>query len=259
MLRILTFNILAPCWASPRWYPEGLDAALLSRLYRRESTIKFLEMGTAEADVVCLQEVTDDEFKAIKSAFPHFEGYMTHNDPQYWSQWSDPEIPWEPNGCAVFVRKGVFYSLRFEDRALSDSGNHAVRFVGLHIESGKDVVVWSVHLDSDSELRSLLEQTNRQVEIIAGDINADIRNGHLEDHLFQDALKKVGNFEPTHPFTSTHPAITDHVLTRGVTPVSGDVYDFHLWAIKDEVARLEHNLAICGSDHFPVTVSVRVV
>jgi DNA-binding winged helix-turn-helix (wHTH) protein len=52
--------------------------------------------------------------------------------------------------------------------------------------------------------------------------------------------------------------VLDHVLIRGARPRYGDVIDFGLWAIADEVARIEANFQVSGSDHFPVAASVAV-
>jgi len=266
---VLSFNILAPCWASPKWYPQDLNPDLLDRLYRRNKIIQFL--SSVQADLICLQEVSDAEFKAISAAFPHFKGFMSHNDPSYWSESLVPEIPWEPNGTAILARKNFFTSLQFEDRALSESGNHATRLVA--DQDNLRIVVWSVHLDSEKpqnrklELESLMDQVDWNREIIAGDFNIDVESSNLRHLLgqnqFVDALRAVGNFEGTHPFSSTYYrshtyAVIDHVMTRGLHPVSGDVFDFGFWSIKNETGRIEANLQMCGSDHFPVISTLRL-
>lgn len=262
-LNILSFNILAPCWASPQWYPDGLDADLLDRNYRRKRIIDVI--SASKADIVCLQEVTDVEFKAIKSALPYFKGFMSHNDPSYWSEWIVPELPWEPNGCAILARTSKFTSLNFKDYALSDTGNHAARLSA--VIDGVNISIWSIHLDSDKaqnrklELESLMTRIGDGIEIIAGDFNIDGDSSNLRRSLqqakFVDALKSVGNFEATHPFSNTYYqshvyAVIDHILTRGARSVFGDVLDYGLWSIKNETKRVEATLEKAGSDHFTV-------
>ena len=44
----------------------------------------------------------------------------------------------------------------------------------------------------------------------------------------------------------------DHILVRGGRPLTGDVFDFGVWSIADEVPRIEANLRNTGSDHFPI-------
>ena len=61
-LSIVTFNVLAPLWADPVWYPETMDPALLDREYRRERLAAFLKSQASDTDVFCLQEVAAGEF-----------------------------------------------------------------------------------------------------------------------------------------------------------------------------------------------------
>jgi len=42
-----------------------------------------------------------------------FVGFMSTNDPDFWSNWLVEGIPWGPNGTAVFVRRSAFGSPRF--------------------------------------------------------------------------------------------------------------------------------------------------
>lgn len=53
-LSVLSFNVLAPLWAAPRWYPEKLDPALLDRAWRRERITSFLRGAGRSRDIVCL-------------------------------------------------------------------------------------------------------------------------------------------------------------------------------------------------------------
>jgi hypothetical protein len=81
--------------------------------------------------------------------------------------------------------------------------------------------------------------------------------GLLRRDGYVDVLASVGNREPTHPWSASYYssmrwAVIDHVLVRNGRPVSGDVLDFGLWAITDETDRIEANLRLTGSDHFPV-------
>jgi hypothetical protein len=74
-------------------------------------------------------------------------------------------------------------------------------------------------------------------------------------------LASVGNREATHPFSSAYNrsprwAIIDHVLVRNGSPAAGDVFDFGLWSISDEVERIEQNFRESGSDHFPVGATI---
>jgi hypothetical protein len=95
-LRVVSFNVLAPIWAAPIWYPPELDPALLAREYRRQRIKAFLVSEAERTDVFCLQEVNEPEFAYFSAALSAFDGALAYNDPDFWSNWLVPEIPWEP-------------------------------------------------------------------------------------------------------------------------------------------------------------------
>jgi len=273
-VQVLTFNVLAPIWAGAVWYPADMDVSLLDREYRRGRTQAFLHDVRDQLDVVCLQEVNQAELPYYVAALgPEFEGFMAFNDPAFWSDWLVPGIPWEPNGTAVIVRKSQFADRHFEDIPLTNDGNHAAVFEGRHRATGSTVRVQSVHLDSDSnanrveELRSLMLRYPASpgiVDVVCGDMNEDTVSGSaagvFKREGYVDVLAAVGNREPTHPwstsyYSSVRWAVIDHVLVRNAVPVAGDAIDFGLWSITDETDRIEANLRLTGSDHFPVTAT----
>ena len=270
-LPVVSFNVLAPIWASPVWYPEELDASLLDAAYRRARITAFLAGRAATTDLFCLQEVQESELPAFLAALgPGFDGFMSHNDRDWWSNWVDPAIGWAPNGTAVIVRRKSFSRVAFRDLALSADGNHAALFDGVHRATGRRVRAASIHLDSDlesnrgREVRSLIEQlpvAAAATDVVCGDVNEDAVTGTAGGVLrragFADVLAAVGNREPTHPWSSTYNGaprwgIIDHLLVRNARPLAGDVFDFGVWSITDEVARIEANLRNTGSDHFPI-------
>jgi endonuclease/exonuclease/phosphatase family metal-dependent hydrolase len=272
---VLTFNVLAPVWAAPVWYPADMDPSFLDTEYRRERIVAFLHEHADTADVVALQEVQDSEFAYLARALGEaFVGVMSTNDPDFWSNWLVDGIPWGPNGTAVFVRRSAFGRPRFHE--LDQSTGNSVAWVSARqLATGRTVRFASVHLDSD-------RQVNRQVElaalldtwgsagapdtdIIAGDFNEDTVNGSLSTPLqhagFVDVLAALGNREQTHPwiesyYMSNKWGIIDHVVVRGGEPLSGDVIDSGVWSIDDETARIEANFDAVGSDHFPVVAAV---
>jgi endonuclease/exonuclease/phosphatase family metal-dependent hydrolase len=130
--------------------------------------------------------------------------------------------------------------------------------------------VASIHLDSDfesnrlREARSLMQQlpaASATTDVVCGDVNEDAVTGAVSNVLepagFVDLLAAVGNREPTHPWSSSYNraprwSIIDHIVVRNGRPLSGDVFDFGVWSIEDEVARIEANFRNTGSDHFPL-------
>jgi endonuclease/exonuclease/phosphatase family metal-dependent hydrolase len=276
-LAVLAFNVLAPLWAAPRWYPEAMDPAVLDAAWRRARTIAFLREVAPRLDVVCLQEVEARELRHYADALgAGFVGSFAGHDPHYWSSYLVPELPWVPNGNAVFVRRSAVIAPRFADVALGGTGNHAALVTGTIASNGRPLVAASVHLDSDSnsgrriELQSLLAQwplADRSVDLIVGDINEDTVTGSAAGMFkqagFVDVLATLGNREATHPFSASYNAsprwaIIDHVMARGASPRAGDVFDFGVWSIADEVERIEENFRRCGADHFPLGAQVGV-
>lgn len=276
-MSVLTFNVLAPLWAAPRWYPERVDPALLDRTFRRGRITAFLRDAGRSRDIVCLQEVEAGEMGYYEQALGGgFAGAFASHDPAYWSNWLVPELPWVPNGNALFVRRAALAEFSFGDLSLGGTGNHAVMLSGVLAGSRRPLRAASVHLDADRnngrrvEFQSLLAQwppAPGRVDLIAGDINEDTVSGSLGGEVkragFADVLAVVGNREATHPFSSSYNgatrwAIIDHVLARGATPRAGDVFDFGLWSLSDEVARIEANFRACGSDHFPVAAELSI-
>ncbi len=277
-IKIVSFNILAPCWASPNLYPPS-STPLLDRVIRRDRIIAFLQQQASTTPIVALQETTEVELGYIKNALKNqYDMYAAYHSPSYWSNWITIDPPWEKNGVAILVKKGYLTNVTFQDIALSDSGNHSAYLQGkLKSNPQKAIRIASVHLDSDKsynrdrELKALLQimtPVPGSIDIIAGDFNFEINNGNLKTDLvaagFKDVLTTLGIDEPTHPFSSTYYKTSnftdiDHVLVRNATPVAGQVFNFNLWNLypTNEEARINANFTISGSDHFPVTGTVR--
>ncbi len=130
--------------------PAGARPALLDAAARRARITAFLAARAASTDVFCLQEVQESELPAFLDALGGgFAGAMAHNDPDWWSNWLVPEIPWAPNGTAIVVRRRASRALAFRDIALSADGNHAALFDGVHRATGRRLRAASIHLDSD--------------------------------------------------------------------------------------------------------------
>jgi endonuclease/exonuclease/phosphatase family metal-dependent hydrolase len=268
---MVTFNVLAPVWAAPDWYPPEMDMSLLDADYRRARITSFLAARAPDTDIFCLQEVQESELPAFLAALGSgFAGAMAHNDRDWWSNWVVPAIPWAPNGTAIIVRRQAFSDLTFRDVPLSGDGNHAELVEGIHKPTGRRFRAASIHLDSDVEanrgrearaLMAELPEAAGTTDVVCGDFNEDAVTGKVGGVVkragFVDVLEAVGNREPTHPWSSSYNgatrwAIIDHLTVRGARPLSGDVLDFGGLAIADELTRIESNLRTTGSDHYPV-------
>jgi endonuclease/exonuclease/phosphatase family metal-dependent hydrolase len=269
-LRVVAFNVLAPVWSSPVWYPEDMDTTLLETEYRRARITAFLSRIAADTDIVCLQEVQDSEFQHFMAALgERFNGAMAVNDPTLWANYL-VGTQWAPNGTAIAIRRSVLDGdPRFRDLP-THGGNHVSVVTGTHAASGRRLRAYSVHLDSERtsnrtrELRAVLADASPgtgAVDVICGDINEDTiigsASGLFDRAGFVDVLASTGNREATHPwnttyYNSTRWLVIDHILTRGATPVAGEVLDMGSSTIADEVERIEENFRRTGSDHYPI-------
>lgn len=276
-LKVITFNILAPCWASPSYYPTKA-LPYLPRELRRAKIIAFLK-NNPTADVFTLAEVTKVEFDYIKDALSNnYVGFQSFHAPTYWSNWITIDPPWEPNGNAMFLKKGVFTNIQFSDISLSDDGNHATYAEAIHKSTNKKLRIASVHLDSDhsynrerefNALLSFMPFLENTTDIIAGDFNVDIERATLQQDIlkagFTNILAALGNHELTSPYSSTYYkravwGVIDVVLARNAVPLDGNVFSFGLYQQypNDEDSRIATNMNICGSDHFPVGATVQI-
>ena len=273
-LRVVAFNVLAPVWSSPVWYPDEIDAALLDTEYRRARITTLLSRISADTDVVCLQEVQDSEFPHFMKALGgQFQGSMAINDPELWSDYL-VGAPWAPNGTAIAIRRSVLESApKFRDLP-TYGGNHVSVVTGTHAASGRQLRAYSVHLDSERtsnrarELRAVFADASPEsgaVDVICGDVNEDTiigsASGLFDRAGFVDVLASTGNREATHPwsttyYNSTRWLVIDHILTRGATPVAGEVLDMGGSAIADEVKRIEESFRQTGSDHYPIVGTI---
>ncbi len=272
-LTVVSYNVLAPIWAAPRFYPDGMDVAVLDPMRRRAARQSLLR--TIAFDIACLQEVTESELAALLVDLgPSHAAFLARNGADYWSGWQTPELGWEPNGPAIVVRNDLAIDLVFRDVEVSTAGNHAAVLHLTHRASGLDLRIVSVHLDADEqrtrldELRALLRGLPAlagTVDVVAGDLNEGTAGTALGDALaaagFADALDTLGVSAPTHPVFRPGDdlaslAVIDHVLTRGGRALDGRVVDSGVWAEASSATRIETHLRVAGSDHLPIVARI---
>lgn len=294
-LKVLTFNVLAPCWASPTYYPAG-SVSKLERMYRRNRIISFLNQAVASGvAVIALQEVQIDEYPFFYDALKTlFEGSMSFHNDSYWSSWITADPPFARNGNALFLRKDIFTNIQFSDKPLSDDGNHCVYATAQNKVNAMKFRIASMHLDADNSSRrnnelsalfGILPNQVNTVDIVAGDFNAALSSGNLSNlmrqNAFFNALDVAGIAEQTHPFTTSYNRNTnwgpiDHIAYRsaaiagkasptndGMPTIDNGVVDFNVWkqypsGATYETERISKNFDNCGSDHFPVIATLMV-
>lgn len=278
-LKVITFNILAPCWASPSYYPASASI-YLDRVYRRTKIINFLK-SRPTADIISLQEVTVVEYGYIRDALKKdYISFQSLHDPTYWSNWITENPPWESNGNAVFLKKSRFTNINFQDIALTDDGNHAVYIQATDINTNKKIRIAGIHLDSDRSynrerelkaLFALMLPLNDVMDVVAGDFNIDINYNNLQQDIvhnqFLNVLSELGVNQITSPYSSTYYAhakfgVIDNIIVRNGLPIDGNVNSNGLFELypdpKDEDPRVTANMQITGSDHFSVEGTVKV-
>lgn len=228
LLRLLSFNVSI----QPERYPVTIDPDVYDPTVRREAMILFLIAAGVDLDLICLQAFILDDFKLMTRRLPSFHGFIS------------PE-----SGSAILARKTSFESLHFEDHG------GAVQLTAVPVGAKRPVEIWSVDLNLSTD------KLGSGPLIVAGAIEPE----ELQARGFVDALRKVGNFEPTRPFDHG-PSVTDYLFIQEAKPVSGDVNDTisskrsngHLWSIKSEVKRIEAVLTEYGSDHLPIRATIRI-
>jgi len=289
-VKVISFNVLAPCWASPQYYPAS-SVSKLPKGYRRGRIINFLKQAVSSgASIIALQEVQLEEYPYFYDELKSlFAGSLSLHDDNYWSSWITSDPPFGRNGNALFLRKDIFTNLQFTDKPLTNDGNHCVYATAQDILTKHNFRIASIHLDADNSNKrnnelnaifSAMPPLVNTVDIVAGDFNAALSSGNLSNlmrqHSFYNALDVAGIPEQTHPFTTSYNRNTnwgpiDHIAYRnaaiggkiavsndGMPAIDNGVMDFNVWKLYPsgatyEAERINKNFDNCGSDHFPVT------
>jgi endonuclease/exonuclease/phosphatase family metal-dependent hydrolase len=284
-IKTVAFNVLAPCWASPTYYPSPCAAALDADT-RRASVLRTLR-ALPDVDAYALQETQIDENPLLAAGLGRdYTYFAAYHDDTYWSSWITPAPAFARNGVALAINNKTFDNCTFTDLPLG-TGNHAAVAVCRHKALRRLVRIASVHLDSDyggrrgKEARALaawFSGGTNAIDLIAGDLNADTDTGVVQQRItaagFTDVLRAVGVDENTHPWTSSYNGNSmfgniDHVMARGkgVRATGGQVHTNDLWTIHpvlggsgepNESQRICANLQLTGSDHFPVDGTITV-
>ena len=285
-IKTVAFNVLAPCWASPDYYPEQCTASL-DATSRRSLVIQTL-VNIPDVDFYALQETQIDENPHLELGLGRGYTYFSvYHDDDYWEKWITSNPPFVRNGVAVAVNNRKYDSCEFSAVPLG-TGNRAAVAICRHRELNQFVCIASVHFDSNyggrrgKESKALAAwftaSGGNYVDIIAGDFNADTDSGVIQERImaagFKDVLREVGIDENTHPWTTSYNGNSmwgniDHVMTRGtgIRFVAGQVYNNNLWTLypvlvgKDEPNEpnlICANLEKTGSDHFPLHGTIHV-
>ena len=270
IIKLCTFNILAPSWASFTHYPESAFS-LLDINKRRPKILETIINLAKDCDIVALQETQEDEIHYYNKLMNEigFEGVHVNHDDSYWEKSITSDRPFVSNGVAMYWRTSTIKIDKIHLPILSEGGN---KCIVLHAKKGgKKIRIACVHLDSDyggrrkseaKNLMNILTHNSEITDIVIGDLNFDADNKPYKKtfgkHKFKNVLKVVGKEEKTHPYINgylgnSRYVIIDHILVRNGTPLDGKVVNFNVWDDgKTTEERVNLLLERSGSDHFPV-------
>jgi endonuclease/exonuclease/phosphatase family metal-dependent hydrolase len=278
-VKIGSFNILAPSWASPSYYPAHAHGHLFPSEKRIDRVIHFLLTHVRNADVLALQETEQDLERRISQLLADkYEFHSAYHDDTYWAKWITSDRAFRRNGVAIALKKGVFDHVTPVDLSLG-TGNHALVLIAHHVALDQWFRIISVHFELDdikirkNEVEALSNylrpgsSSNIYIDVVAGDFNSDIDSDeflcYLMDHGFRDVHRVLDEASATHP-EKLGDDVIDHILVRGnhVEPISasvhsGDIMDIHPERTEDHKdQRLARCLEFNGSDHFAIDATL---
>lgn len=295
-LKISTFNVLAPCYATPIYYPDNCAQVIANTNYRLSKiATEVSALKTGGTTVFCFQEITPEMYDGISATFTtiagsgKFQKYVAYHDPNYWRTYQPDPLNPLPNGNAIFVLTDFWNILAWDNVSTNPTGqgagNHAA-YVRLSSKTSPSHVfnVINVHLDSDhggnrkKEIAGALSYLNAnsqagEAQLVVGDLNNTTEGGSIKQILDSAGMVNSKNpLEATHPFSNGYNSNNnwysiDHILFKyGTATALGDttVRNHGLWDTypilspdTNNPLRILANFDICGSDHFSVHGTIR--
>ena len=193
-VKIASFNILAPCWANPKYYClSGRESPLLfpseDRIAR---TLQYIDKNIPNADIFCFEEVDSTVLPQLRA---HCEAlgfffFTAFHDLAYWADWTHAFSPLVPNGNSIAINKNKFEVIKTVDLSLGSTGNHGAAVIAriISLKSTSRVFrIVAVHFELDSlesrtaEIKSVmkfLKETDGEypeaIDVIAGDYNTEL-------------------------------------------------------------------------------------
>jgi mRNA deadenylase 3'-5' endonuclease subunit Ccr4 len=172
----VTYNILADAYVSPPFYPLTPPGVLVPARRRGALQCRIAALG---ADVLCLQEVEEDAYRAILARLAGYEGRYVRKGRQ------------KPDGCATFWRDMTLLSERRLEYA--DDTGHVALLLELSWE-GRRLGVANTHLKWEAEhieggvalgqVRALFGAMDAcSAWIVCGDFNARPESAVLDHPL----------------------------------------------------------------------------
>uniref|UniRef100_A0A7S0BB91 Endonuclease/exonuclease/phosphatase domain-containing protein n=1 Tax=Pyrodinium bahamense TaxID=73915 RepID=A0A7S0BB91_9DINO len=216
VLRVTTFNILAPVWTHSSVYP-GMDMSEFDPTKRGKRQLEVLK--TLDSDIILMQECQKSELdQLLRLDGGHInQVYDVEFCPfplTFWTNWLTDATNYEPrqNGVCVLTRRATLKKLRAEHLPIDlpnwqhelpeyALGAHACLVtVEVPCWGGAKALIVTSHLDADSAYRAGLQGTElarklgQRIEhdcvIWGGDFNMEHRHPALR------AVEREGGLQP---------------------------------------------------------------
>lgn len=252
-LKIGCFNVLAPVFAKPEYYPSPVWHKLDWK-YRFPKIRSVLKLIINNLDVICLHEVTDDytetitsqdgtvskihrhgTYWSLKSVFGNgWDRYFIPNDINYWGHLYDTDIHSKYakiiHGMAVFVRKKSFQKYTVVGKKLGQKGNYCAWIDSVH-STGCPIQLIGIHLDDTLSDRTIeLESLKNHIRsittpniIVMGDYNSNafeflkLDTGiDFKDSLYELSVQSGFRiYNKTYSMSDCDDKYIDHIIYSG--------------------------------------------
>lgn len=191
-LRLLSWNVLAPCWVNQPWYPTLFE---LAANYEERFSKIVHKILSLDFDVVLIQEAQEDIVPLLKQKLNDF--YVFHHS------WNHPTAASVPNGLLTLIRKDWKYAstVTVNNDILDEKRGEAIQIITLPT---KNIHIVNVHLDYNDHLcqakmvkdkcRRLLN-INNDLTIVAGDMNSEREEcNQFEWHDLVDVFHEANDY-----------------------------------------------------------------
>lgn len=244
VLRVTTYNVLAPVWVNRNYYP-GQDYGLFDAATRRQKWAQ--QVLSLSPDICFLQEVQGSELEEVMNEegalAKHYEQVFCPFPETFWTNWLTDTTNFEPrkNGVCMLLKRDVIKKIKVSNVPIdlpewaktlpvSSLGAHALFVTATLDDAGKGCTALLVvsHLDADSIHRAGL-QLARLAELVkdaaatdgvdivlwGGDFNLVHSNAAMRKITAHEGGFQFASFDNNQPsvFTGACTLRVDHVLT----------------------------------------------
>jgi len=273
-LTLLSWNILAPMWVHPDYFP-GISENIVSTKFRRESfyaTLKYL-LEKYSIDVIGFQEaqeseISQPEFLKILEDFEPAK--LSKNEPQCWESWLKTN-EYQENGTIIYLRKGRFSDIQTYRYLISEDGNAAtlitctlhhqkLLLINTHLETVSSQMRQIQVQNIQSFIHTLLPATDRPPIYWLGDFNMkpqDPLNRALISGKWRDFVQEICLDFPTWFSVKRAPARIDFIYGLGDMRVMGGEVP-HVLRTGSWGENCAEVIRRFGSDHLPILVKTVV-